>query len=113
MPYDAPTPDMFAPPPPRPTLLGRIGERVANMPSNLANDILSLANRAGYGMPDDQPVQVPEVFDVPPPSGLMEGAVDMGAFAAETIPLFMGGATVGEGIAKSIGAGPRLAGAIR
>lgn len=80
-------------------LFTRTGKRLANIPSNLFNDLL----RGTHALqPEGEPlVQVPDVYDVDAPQGVGEAIVDAGAQMAEMFPAMMVGRGIGGGFARA------------
>jgi hypothetical protein len=110
-----PPPEDLSPlPQESPSIFGRIGQRVANAPSDILNDLMRLSFNVGFKDPDQtQAPQVPIPYDVPEAKTIGESAVDIGANLAESLPLFMTGEGAGAGIARLTGAGPVAARMLR
>lgn len=93
-----------------PSILGRIGQRTANLPSELLNSLLRLGYNTGIKEPGQaQPESVPTPYDVPEAKTTGETLVDVGSKLAESVPFFLSGEGAGEGLAKISSAGPMLA----
>lgn len=105
---------MFAPPedltkllPESPSILGRIGQRAANAPADIFNDLSRLLYNVGIRDSDQE--HAPEIttpYEIPEAKTLGEGAVDIGATLAESLPLFLSGEGMGAGAARLASAGP-------
>ena len=96
--------------PEQPSLLGRIGQQAANVPSDIFNDLSRLAFNVGIRSPDQ--TQAPEVakpFDIAPPETTGQSVVDIGASLVRALPLILAGETAGAGVAELAGAAPTAA----
>lgn len=92
-----------------PSLTGRIGEQLANTPSELGSDFTNLFFNLGVKSPEQtKPLQFPKPYEIPPAKTFGEGAVDVGASLARSLPLILSGEGAGAGIAEAAGAGKAL-----
>jgi hypothetical protein len=97
-----------------PSILGRIGQRAANAPSDILNDLMRLSYNVGFKDPDQtEAPQVPIPYDVPQAQTTGESLVDIGANLAESLPLFASGEGIGSGVARLAKAGPVAAKMLR
>lgn len=93
-----------------PSIMGRIGQRATNLPSELLNSLMRLGYNAGIREPNQtQPESVPTPYNIPEAKTGGETAVDIGSKLVESVPFFISGEGAGEGLAKVISAGPMLA----
>lgn len=106
----APPEDLTPLPPDSPSILGRIGQRAANVPSDIYNDLTKLLFNANV-LRDPGQTEAPLVatpYDIPEAKTTGEGVVDIGVNLAESLPFFLSGEGAGEGVAKLAGSGPLL-----
>jgi hypothetical protein len=100
MPFSQEIADQLSPPEGQP--LARAGEQLANLPSNIFNDMTRMWYNLGFKLDDNQaPVEVPKPFDLKAPTGFGEKAVDVGAGIAQQVPLILGGEGAAGALAKS------------
>lgn len=96
-------------PPESPSILGRIGQRTANLPSEISNSLFGLLYNLGIKDPNqEQALEVPKPYDVPEAKTLGEGAVDIGSHIVESLPFFLTGGGAARGVAKLAGASPLI-----
>lgn len=110
-----PPPDDTSPlEPESPSILGRIGQQLANTPANLLNDLMRL--QYNLGLHDDDQKEAPQgplPFNIPEAKTTGEGLVDIGANLVQSLPLFLTGEGAGAGIARLANAGPVAARMLR
>jgi hypothetical protein len=92
-----------------PSIMGRIGQRAANVPSEILSDLMRLNYNLGFRTSDQPaPLDIPKPYDIPEAKTLGEAGVDIGSNIVESLPLFLSGEGAGEGAARLAGAGPIL-----
>lgn len=110
-----PPPDDTSPlEPESPSIMGRIGEQLANTPANLFNDLMRL--QYNLGLHDDDQHEAPQgpvPFQIPEAKTTGEGIVDIGANIVQSLPLFLTGEGAGAGVARLASAGPIAARMLR
>ena len=95
LPYLAPLPDTSAATqaPPAPTLIGRAGEQLANLPSNMLSGVLNMGkNILETGTPDEDrlpDISVPAPYTIPTAKSVGESLVDTGAGIASQLPAYL------------------------
>jgi len=93
-----------------PSIPGRIGQSIANMPSNILNDMMRLGFNVGIKEPgQDKPQEVPVPYDIPAAreGHWAETGVDIGAGLVESLPLFMTGEGEAVALSKLAGLGTK------